>query len=105
MTDTHQSQPTGAKRPKASRSATESPPARVEPTTTLPAVIPHQDDRTDENPWLGFWAYQRDVWERGILFWDALRQRAVNMIAHERAGKLSIGVQSGPPIGAQKGPR
>ncbi len=32
-------------------------------------------------------AYQRDVWERSILFWDTLRQRADNMIAHERAGK------------------
>ena len=32
-------------------------------------------------------AYRRDVWERTILFWDTLRQRADNMIAHERAGK------------------
>lgn len=32
-------------------------------------------------------AYQRDSWERAILFWDTLRQRADNMIAHERAGK------------------
>jgi hypothetical protein len=32
-------------------------------------------------------AYQRDVLERTILFWDTLRQRADNMIAHERAGK------------------
>jgi hypothetical protein len=32
-------------------------------------------------------AYQRDLWERTILFWDTLRQRADNMLAHERAGK------------------
>jgi len=32
-------------------------------------------------------AYQRDLWERTLLFWDTLRQRADNMIAHERAGK------------------
>jgi hypothetical protein len=32
-------------------------------------------------------AYQRDLWERTVLFWDTLRQRADNMIAHERAGK------------------
>jgi len=32
-------------------------------------------------------AYHRDVWERTVLFWDTLRQRADNMIAHERAGK------------------
>ena len=31
-------------------------------------------------------AYQRDLWERGILFWDALRQRADDMLAHERQG-------------------
>lgn len=30
--------------------------------------------------------YQRDVWERSILFWDTLRQRANNMLDHERAG-------------------
>lgn len=30
--------------------------------------------------------YQRDVLERAILFWDTLRERANNMIAHERAG-------------------
>jgi len=32
-------------------------------------------------------AYQRDLWERTILFWDTLRQRADNMLAHEQAGK------------------
>lgn len=31
--------------------------------------------------------YQIDFWERSILYWDTLRQRADNMIAHERAGK------------------
>ncbi len=32
-------------------------------------------------------AYQRDVWERWILFIDTLRQRADDLLAHERAGK------------------
>jgi hypothetical protein len=32
-------------------------------------------------------AYQRDLWERAILFWETLRQRADNMLDHERAGK------------------
>lgn len=32
-------------------------------------------------------AYAKDVAERSILFWDTLRQRADNMLAHERAGK------------------
>jgi len=31
-------------------------------------------------------AYQRDVWERAVFFWDTLRQRANNMLEHERAG-------------------
>ncbi len=31
--------------------------------------------------------YIRDSFERNILFWDTLRQRADNMLAHERAGK------------------
>jgi hypothetical protein len=31
-------------------------------------------------------AYQRDVWERSVLFVDALRQRADNMLAHARGG-------------------
>ena len=30
--------------------------------------------------------YQRDFFERTILFWDTLRQRANNMLEHERAG-------------------
>ena len=30
--------------------------------------------------------YQRDLLERMVLFWDALRQRADNMLDHERAG-------------------
>ncbi len=30
--------------------------------------------------------YQRDLLERTILFWDTLRQRANNMLEHERAG-------------------
>lgn len=31
-------------------------------------------------------AYQRDLLERTILFWDTLRQRADNMLEHQRAG-------------------
>lgn len=30
--------------------------------------------------------YQRDFFERSILFWDTLRKRANNMLEHERAG-------------------
>jgi pimeloyl-ACP methyl ester carboxylesterase len=35
---------------------------------------------------LDFLAYQRDVLERSILFFDTLRRRANNMLDHERAG-------------------
>jgi hypothetical protein len=38
-------------------------------------------------PWSDLIAYQRDVWERSILFLDTLRQRADDLLAHERAGK------------------
>ena len=31
-------------------------------------------------------AYQRDAWERTILFWDTLRARADNLLEHERLG-------------------
>ena len=32
------------------------------------------------------WGYGLDFWQRSILFWDTLRQRADNMLEHERAG-------------------
>jgi len=33
-----------------------------------------------------YFDYQRDFFERTVLFWDTLRQRANNMLEHERAG-------------------
>ena len=51
-----------------------------------PADLPRSNAQ-DAKPLQGLLAYQYDLWERSILFWDTLRQRAVNMIAHERAGK------------------
>ncbi len=32
------------------------------------------------------WDYGLDAWQRTILFWDILRQRADNMLEHEQAG-------------------
>jgi hypothetical protein len=32
------------------------------------------------------WGYSLDVWQRTILFWDTIRQRADNMLEHERTG-------------------
>jgi hypothetical protein len=49
----------------------------------VPPAVPAQgeDERAD------LFAYQRDLWERAVLFVDTLRQRADDMLAHERAGK------------------
>jgi pimeloyl-ACP methyl ester carboxylesterase len=33
-----------------------------------------------------FWNYGVNAWQRSILFWDVLRQRANNMMEHEEAG-------------------
>lgn len=44
---------------------------------------PDTDDRSLASPF----AYGIDLWERTILFWDTLRQRADNIIAHDVAGK------------------
>lgn len=33
-----------------------------------------------------FWSYGIDAWQRSILFWDVLRQRANNMMEHDEAG-------------------
>jgi pimeloyl-ACP methyl ester carboxylesterase len=33
-----------------------------------------------------FWTYGFDAWQRSILFWDVLRQRANNMMEHDEAG-------------------
>ena len=32
------------------------------------------------------WKYPLDFGQRSVLFWDTLRKRANNMLAHERAG-------------------
>lgn len=32
------------------------------------------------------WNYSLDLWQRSVLFWDVLRQRANNMLDHEEAG-------------------
>jgi len=34
--------------------------------------------------------YQIDFWQRSVLYLDTLRQRANNMIEHERAGKPPV---------------
>jgi len=36
--------------------------------------------------WSDLMDYQVDAWQRGVLFWDTLRERADNMLDHEKAG-------------------
>lgn len=78
-------------RPRSTRLAVR-PPAAVEKPAAAPAParettaagIAAQAPTTQ--PLLDLFAYQRDVWEHTVLFWDTLRQRANAMIEHERAG-------------------
>lgn len=62
--------------------------------SAAPTAIPPEAHRDVAAPYVGgvgpladLFAYQRDLLERSFLFWDTLRQRADNMIAHEQAGK------------------
>ncbi len=58
--------------------------ARPAPRPPPPAAA---DQAAPATPTLDqIFAYQRDAWERSILFWDVLRQRANNMLEHERLG-------------------
>ncbi len=61
------------RRPAVSRSPREKP-FRAEAGSSL-AALPAD-----------LFAYHRDFWERSVLFWDAIRQRADNMLDHEREG-------------------
>lgn len=45
---------------------------------------PPQPDRA--SPLKEAFDYGLDVWQRNVLFWDTLRERADNMLEHERAG-------------------
>lgn len=40
--------------------------------------------------WLDGWEYAIDLSQRSFLFWDTLRQRGDNFLAHERAGKPPV---------------
>ncbi len=42
------------------------------------------------NVWQDWTAYLTDWFQRGILFWDTLRQRGDNYLQHERAGKPPV---------------
>ncbi|HSD59492.1 MAG TPA: DUF3141 domain-containing protein, partial [Burkholderiales bacterium] len=40
--------------------------------------------------WQGWGEYALDFAQRSVLFWDTLRQRGNNFVAHERAGKPPV---------------
>jgi hypothetical protein len=53
------------------------------------SAFPHGDRADHSNSSPSIWDlvdYQRDCWERAILFWDTLRERGDNMLEHERLG-------------------
>jgi len=55
--------------------------------TLLPASAEVSNPSSDkQEPPIDPVAYGRDLWERSVLFLDTLRERADNMIAHDRAG-------------------
>src|SRR5574337_891037 len=56
---------------------------------TLKSLLQHHSSKAsvlEALSALDFFDYQRDFLERTVLFWDTLRQRANNMLEHERAG-------------------
>ena len=77
--------PTGAATIRPERSTPHAPVVSVAGLVNTPSAKPRTSMTLRD-----LIAYQRDVWERTILFWDTLRQRADNMLAHERAGKPPV---------------
>ncbi len=40
-----------------------------------------------QQAWQDWWQYGVDFAQRSVLFWDTMRQRGNNWLAHEQAGK------------------
>ena len=66
----------GSSGKRAPRPAPKAPSNRQQASVAVPAAA-----AADEA-----WPYALDVWQRGVLFLEVLRQRANNMLEHERAG-------------------
>jgi tellurite resistance protein len=70
---------------RAARGLAEAPARWIEATRSEEASAPDQPA-----PWLGpsrdFFEYWIDSWQRTILFWDVLRKRGNQAIAHQKAG-------------------
>lgn len=64
----------------------------IKPSLRSTALVPVEkqqveaQDRSPLNWWPDIWNYQVDAWQRSVLFLDTLRQRADNMIEHEKNG-------------------
>jgi pimeloyl-ACP methyl ester carboxylesterase len=54
---------------------------------SLAAVVPPGKLKTPLDLWQDAWQYGLDSAQRSVLFWDTLRQRGNNYLAHEAAGK------------------
>ena len=53
----------------------------------MAAVVPPGKLKTPLDLWQDAWQYGLDSAQRSVLFWDTLRQRGNNYLAHEAAGK------------------
>ncbi len=56
-------------------------------------TVPLRPDPSFLDPWKQgreWWEYSIDLAQRSILFWDTLRERGDNFIAHEKAGKPPV---------------
>jgi hypothetical protein len=62
---------TDAKRPTKRKSSTPKP-----ASVAARAITSQLAEGAKNCPLQDLWAYQHDIWERSILFWDTLRQRA-----------------------------
>jgi pimeloyl-ACP methyl ester carboxylesterase len=54
-----------------------------------PTAVAHEVSAKPHAPSIqfgDFWNHGIDAWQRSVLFWDVLRQRANNMMEHEEAG-------------------
>jgi len=68
------------------RAALERYAARIK-NTGLAAVVLPKAPKTPFDVWQDAWQYGIDRVQRSVLFWDTLRQRGNNYLAHEAAGK------------------
>ncbi|MBS2132128.1 DUF3141 domain-containing protein (plasmid) [Burkholderia thailandensis] len=82
MSETELNAPVRSTVPSKRNKATPAPPEPA--VATGPGPIAGTET---ESPLQDALDYLRDFTERSVLFWDTLRQRADNMIGHERAGK------------------